>query len=143
MSYNISIFPREIESVFFEILLPNSKPTAVGTIYRPPNQSNFLEVLNENMNIIDSISNETYVLGNFNINLSLNDAYIFSEKNMLNNKSIPSDVRSYYEFCTFFSLHQLIKISTRITCNSATIIDRILASYPERVTQQSIIDVGL
>ena len=138
----ISVFPREIESIF-EILLPNSKPITVGTIYRPPNQSNFLEVLNENMNIIDSISNETYVLGNFNINLSLNDAYIFSEKNMLNNKSIPSDVRSYYEFCTFFSLHQLIKISTRITCNSATIIDRILASYPERVTQQSIIDVGL
>ena len=144
MSYNIlSVFPCEIESVFFDILLPNSKPITVGTIYRPPNQSNFLEVLNENMNIIDSISNETYVLGNFNINLSLNDAYIFSEKNMLNNKSIPSDVRSYYEFCTFFSLHQLIKISTRITCNSATIIDRILASYPERVTQQSIIDVGL
>ena len=144
LSYNILfVFPRGSESVFFEILSPTSKPITVGTIYRPPNQSNFLEVLNENMNIIDSISNETYVLGNFNINLSLNDSYIFSEKNMLNNKSIPSDVRSYYEFCTFFSLHQLIKTSTRITCNSATIIDRILASYPERVTQQSIIDVGL
>ena len=62
---------------------------------------------------------------------------------MLNNKSIPSDVKSYYEFCTFFSLHQLIKVPTRITCNSATIIDHILASYPERVTQQGIIDVGL
>ena len=32
------------------------------------------------MNIIDSISNETYILVDFNINLSLNDAYIFSEK---------------------------------------------------------------
>ena len=62
---------------------------------------------------------------------------------MLNNISIPSDVKSYYEFCTFFSLHQLIKVPTRITCNSATIIDHILASYPERVTQQGIIDVGL
>ena len=51
LSYNIlSVFPREIESVFFEILLPNSKPITVGTIYRPPNQSNFLKVLNENMN---------------------------------------------------------------------------------------------
>ena len=46
----ISVFPREIESIFFEILLPNSKPITVGTIYRPPNQSNFLKVLNENMN---------------------------------------------------------------------------------------------
>ena len=50
---------------------------------------------------------------------------------MLNNKSIPSDVKSYYEFCTFFSLHQLIKVATHITCNSATIIDHNLAGYPE------------
>ena len=64
LSYNIlSVFLRE--SVFFEILLPNSKPIIVGTIYRPPNQSNCLEVLNENMNKIDSISNEIYILGDF------------------------------------------------------------------------------
>ena len=46
-------------------------------------------------------------------------------------------------FVLFFDLRQLIKVPTRITCNSATIIDHILASYPERVTQQGIIDVGL
>ena len=46
-------------------------------------------------------------------------------------------------FVLFFDLHQLIKAPTRITCNSATVIDHILASYPERVTQQGIIDVGL
>ena len=71
---------------------------------------------------------------------------IFSQKKnkkTLNNKSIPSDIKSYYEFCTFFSLHQLIKVPTRITCNSATIIDHILASYLKRVTQQGIIDVRL
>ena len=121
LRYNIvSVFPSE---VFFEISLPNSKPITVGTIYRPLNESNFLEVLNENMNKINSISNETYVLGDFNINLSLNDSYIFLKKDMLNNKSIPSDVKRYCEFCTFFSLHQLIKVPTRITCNSTTIID--------------------
>ena len=38
LSYNIlSVFSCEIESVFFEILLPNSKPITVRTIYRPPN----------------------------------------------------------------------------------------------------------
>ena len=51
---------------------------------------------------------------------------------MLNNKSIPSDLKSYYEFCTIFSLHQLIKVPKRISCNSTTIINHILASYPER-----------
>ena len=63
LSYHmISVFPHEIESVFLEILLPNSKAITVGTIYRPPNQSNFLEVQNENMNKIDSISNKIYIL---------------------------------------------------------------------------------
>ena len=51
--------------------------------------------------------------------------------------------KSTMEFVLFFSLDQLIKVPTRITCNTATIIDHILASYPERITQQSIIDVGL
>ena len=79
--YNILfVFPREIENAFFEILLPNSKPITVGKIYLPPNQSNFLGVLNENMNKIDSISNKIYILGDVNINLSLNDSYIFSKK---------------------------------------------------------------
>ena len=57
-------------------------------------------------------------------------------------KSIPSDVKSNYQLCNFFSWHQLIKVPTCIRCNSA-IIDQILASYPKRVTQQGIIDVWL
>ena len=40
-------------------------------------------------------------------------------------------------------MRQLIKLQTRITCNSATIIDHNLASHPEGVTQQGIIDGGL
>ena len=75
----LPFFPHEMKSVFFEILLPNSKLTIAGTIYRPPNQSNFLEVLNENMNKTDSIINEVYILSNFNINLYLNDSYICSK----------------------------------------------------------------
>ena len=61
LSYNIlTDFLSEIEifyPIFFEILLFNSKPITVGTIYRPPSQSNFLEVLNNNMNKIDSVDN--------------------------------------------------------------------------------------
>ena len=79
--YNISfVFPREIENVFFEILLPSSKPITVEKIYLPANQSNFLGVLNENMNKIDSISNKNYIRGDFNINLSLNDLYFLKKK---------------------------------------------------------------
>ena len=144
LSYNIlSVFPCEIENIFFEILLPNSKPVIVGTIYRPPSQNNFLELLNSNMNKINSVDNEIYIIVDFNINLFLNDSYVFEKKNILNSKSIPSDVKSYHEFCTFFGLKQLIKASTRTTISSSTIIDHILASYPERVTQCGVIDISL
>ena len=40
LSYNIkSYFPKDIENIFFEILLPNSKPIVVGTIYCQPDQA--------------------------------------------------------------------------------------------------------
>ena len=59
---------------FVKILLHNSKPIIVGTTYGPRSQSNFLEGLNNNMDKIDSVNNETYILGDFNINLWLNDS---------------------------------------------------------------------
>ena len=45
------------------------------------------------MNKIDSIPSNTYIVGDFHINLSLNDLY-FLKKNMLSNKSVPSQVTS-------------------------------------------------
>ena len=95
------------------------------------------------MNKIDLVNYEIYILGDFNINLYLNDSYFLDKKNILSSKSIPSDVKSYHEFCTFFGLKQLIKLPTRITFSSSTIIDHILASYPKRVTQHAVIDIAL
>ena len=63
LSYNIlSVFPCEIENIFFEILLSNSKPVIVGTICHPPNQNNFLELLNSSTNKINPVDNEIYIL---------------------------------------------------------------------------------
>ena len=119
------------------------KTTTVGTIYRPPRQSNFLEVLNNIKSKIDSVNNEIYILGDFNINLHLNGSYYLDKKNILSSKSIPSDDKSYHEVYTFFGFKQLTKVPTRITSSSSPIIDRILASYLERVTQHGVIYIGL
>ena len=35
-------------------------------------------------------------------------------------------------------IKQLIEVPTRVTCSSSTIIDHILASFPNRVSQQSV-----
>ena len=54
-------FAEEIENVFFETLLPKAKPIIVGIIYRPPNQSNFLQTLNKNFNKLDTPKKDLYI----------------------------------------------------------------------------------
>ena len=38
-------FPEEIENIFFEILLPKTKPIVVGIIYRSSSQIIFVETI--------------------------------------------------------------------------------------------------
>ena len=52
-------------------------------------------------------------------------------------------LKATMNFLHFSGLKQLIKVSTRTTTSSSTIIDHILASYPERVTQCGVIDISL
>ena len=42
---------------------------------------------------------------------------------MLKSNTSLNDVKTYYESCTSFALHQLIKVSARITCNSSIIVN--------------------
>ena len=144
LSYNVkSYFPKDIENIFFELLLPNTKPIVVGAIYCQPNQTNFMEILNENLSKVDTNILETYILGDFNKNLWQNGHYVFQKHNLLSCHLVPNDVKNYFDFCTMFDLKYLIESPTQITCSSSFIIDHILASFPERVTQRGILNVGL
>ena len=111
---------------------PNTKPIAVGTIYRPPSQTNFMEIFNENLSKVDTNSVETYIFGDFNISFWQNDHYIFEKRNFLSCQSVANDVKNYFDFCTMLDLKQLIESLTHI-----------LASFPYRVTQREILNVRL
>ena len=55
LSYNVkSYFPKDIENIVFELLLPSTILIVVGTIYHPPNQTNFMESFNENLSKVDT-----------------------------------------------------------------------------------------
>ena len=54
---------------------------------------------------------------------------------------LKSDAKKYHQFCTIYGLKQLILCPTRVTCN--TLIDHTLASFPLRVSQKGVINVGL
>ena len=51
-------------------------------------------------------------------------------------------LKATVNFLHFSGLKQLIKVPTRTTTSSFTIIDQILRSYPERVTQCGVIDIS-
>ena len=95
-------FPEEIENIFFEILLPKTKPITVGIIYGPPNQSKFLQT-HENLAKLDTLKKELYILGDFNMNLYQNQNHTECKNNTL------VSLENYLQFCTMFGLTQIIK----------------------------------
>ena len=122
LSYNVkSYFPKDIENIFFELLLPNTKPIVVGTIYCPTDQTNFMEICNENLSKVDTNNVEIYILGDFNINLWQNDHYFFQNHNLRSCQSVSNDVKNYFGFCTMFGLKQFIESPTRLACSSSLI----------------------
>ena len=42
-----------------------------------------------------------------------------------------------------FGLKQLLEVPARVDCSTSTIIDHMLVSFPERVSQQDVINAGL
>ena len=46
VSFNVrGNFSNEVENIFFDMLLPKTKPILIGILYRPPDQSKFLDKL--------------------------------------------------------------------------------------------------
>ena len=124
-------------------MFQTTKPVVVGTIYRPPNQTNFMEILNEKLSKVDTNNVETHILGDFNINLWQNGHYVFQKHNLLSCHLVPNDVKNYFDFCIMFGIKQLIESPTPITCSRSSIIDYVLANFPDRLTQRWILNVGL
>ena len=52
-------------------------------MYRPPSQTNFLEILNMTFEKVDIDKKEIYILGDFNINMYHNNRYIVRDDNTI------------------------------------------------------------
>ena len=112
--------------------MPKTKPILVGILYRPPDQSGFLQNLSTSITNTDNFDNqEVYILGDLNINL------LYKEKR------IPNCIKAYKEFCALHNLTQIINTSTRITENTSTLLDHILTNSKEKISQSGVLDLGL
>ena len=103
--YNIKTsFPKDLENIFFESLLPNTYPIVVGTIYHSPNQTNFMKIFNETLSKVDINNVKTYILGDLNKYLWQNGQYVFQKHSFLSCQSVQNYVENYFDFYTIFSL---------------------------------------
>ena len=115
----------------------------VGLIYRPPTCISFLECFNKHLDDIN-LDNKIFLLGDFKINLFHNGKDILEENQALQN-CIPSTslVSQWKLFFQIYSLEQIIKHATCTTCSSSTLIDHILTNSKEKISQSSVIDIGI
>ena len=129
LAYNIlkqySIFIERIfESLFVEISLPNNKKIIVGSVYRPGTKFPGLTFSQQFTQFSDTLSNlladlgekyeHVFIYGDFNLNVL----------EIANNKFIAEYIENVFSF----GFLQLITRPTRVSDNSATIIDHILCN---------------
>ena len=86
--------------------MPHTKPILIGIIYKPPNDSQFLKVLQSTIENAIEFNLETYIMGDININM---------DKNYKNNLAI---VNEYNEFWKTQGLLLIIKSYTHVSKTS-------------------------
>ena len=118
---------NEIENIFVELLIPKTRPITAGIVYKPPDQTRFLEILSNSLNWLNILSKEWHILGDLNISLYQNGSTLGEEnKNIIKDANkVSSQTKKYLEFWKAFGLKQLIKSPNRVTPNTSTVIDHI------------------
>ena len=126
-------------------MLPKTKPFSVGILYRPPSFYNFLDDLNESFYKLSPETTDIFILGDMNINVFLEGKNIFRNAKTYTSSSSPVEtiLKKYKEFCSTFSLVQMINSPTRITNNSVSLIDHVLTNSSDKISNSGVIDTGL
>ena len=113
------------EMIFAEVEI-NGNKIAIGVIYKPPSTSyNIYAEIQEVLAFITTKYTHVIIMGDFNIDLLKNDRPSEFFKNIVLQP---------------FGLHEVIHQPTRITSNSATLIDNLLVTEQDCVKCSGVVD---
>ena len=136
--YTISYY---FENIFLDLLLPNSKPILIGILYRPPDQSGFLDMVSSAIADMEDFDNqEAYILWDLNYNHLDKSKYILDTKY---SKVMVPWAMKYSKFCCIHNLKQLIRSPTRVSKTTSTLLHHILTNSNELVSHSGVLDIGL
>ena len=110
-----------IESLWAEVTLPNSKSFLICTVYRPPDAcSEWIDLFEKEVSVAQTTGLEFLLMGDFNIDMS----------SCSNNK--------WLSLIQLFDLSQLITEPTRITKSTSSIIDHAYTSDLGNITKSFV-----
>ncbi len=119
-----------IESMWLELKLPNSRPTAICSVYRPPDsklEDSLIELQNQYDKLEISHRSDIIIIGDINVDMS---------------KTSPNKTK-LVNFMKVLKLEQLITQPTRVTAATNTIIDHIWCNNPMLYSHRGVIDSGM
>ena len=131
ISYNrrTDLEKEDLEGVWIDICLKKTKPILICCLYRPPQQINFNATFEETLSSIPT-QTELIILGDMNINLN----------DVNRNCNLKKD---YLKILRCSGLKQIIDKPTRVTELTSTLIDHILVSNVNNISQCGVLPIGL
>ena len=128
IAFNIreDLILENTESLWINVLLPQTKPIILGALYRPPKNHTFIETLSDTFDNL-SKDDEVVILGDMNICLLQKSPLSKRYENILN----------------LNGMRQLIHRPTRTTHTTSSLIDHVISSKEENISQSGVIDLGI
>lgn len=119
---------QDIESIWIEVQIKNSRPFLICSVYRPPSATNdWLEQFSLQIETSLSICNEIYIMGDINIDM---------ENGTLLNTT-------WKEIIETNDLAQVINKYTRVTAHSQKIIDHVYASISDNIAETFVPNIAI
>ena len=107
-----------IETLWCEVMLPNSRPFLLCAVYRPPSaQAEWIDLFEEELSVAQTTGLEIILMGDFNIDL------------------LHCTNKKWLNLVELFDLTQMVTKATRVTQTSGSIIDHVYSSNPENISE--------
>ena len=116
----------EIETIWLEISLPNSKPILYCSAYRPPSAPvAWVDLFTKQIEHASCCGNEVIISGDMNINLMQDPPKYWSDA------------------LEVFNFTQVVSCPTRVTENKGTLIDHVYTNRPEYIAEVNVPTIAM